>query len=272
MIKSTELCSYCNEEFDYEANDKEALITCPHCGKITTQCNMCDKYKCEDCTLSKSADAINDESESLKKDLIEFLQDKGYWPGLMYLTEDSVRRVQEAIEIFLSTREMDSTWWVKVDYTPAGTLNIFITDNIENKEDKVTQKYFRGLQVPTEPKQDWMWMKDNKRYCSTGIQCRGVFCKDCIYSRTNNKLRADFYDLTFGKTNQEQDFEIGDIVEYTVEYYTSVGAKVITVTSPILAVSRVNNSKSYLVYWYDGDQTRYLDLSQYKATLIKKAK
>lgn len=136
MIQSTELCSYCNEEFDYDASDKEALITCPHCGKITTQCNMCDKDKCGDCTLSKSADDINDHMESLEKDLLKYLEAKGHWPSRMYLTEDSVRRVQEAIATFLSTREMDSTWRVKVDYTPAGTLNIFITDNIEKKEEK----------------------------------------------------------------------------------------------------------------------------------------
>lgn len=276
MIKSTELCSYCNEEFDYEANDKEALITCPHCGKTTTQCNMCDRYKCEDCTLSKSTDAINDNMESLRKDLLKYLEDKGYWPGRIYLTEHSVRMVQEAIAMFLSTRATDFTWQVKADYTPAGDLSVFITNNIEKKEDKVAQEYFRGLLVPTEPKRDWTWMKYNKKYCSErGLDCKGIHCEHCIYSQWNCKARADFYNLTFGKTNQEQDFEVGDIVEYTAEHKTSLYTKEeLTVTTPILAVrlEKETDSKLYLVYWHISKEPRYLDLSQYKVKLIKKAK
>lgn len=420
MIESTELCSYCNEEFDYEASDKEALITCPHCGKITTQCNMCDRDKCEDCTLSKSADAINDASESLKKDLIKFLQDKGYWPGRMYLTEDNVRRVQEAIATYLSTRETNSTWQVKADYTLAGNLNIFITDDIEKREDKMEhnkaeRRQFSGLDVPVEPKLDWYWLSDTNAgceinkggniedcaytYCHKCIysrynagkrkdfykefinstpaigqkelldkawanvtigladllnkklekeqennmdnvehklaeafrefteetikkfieddnmkkaetvkpkvrayfrnlivpveperdwtwmlsndycpgcsgNCGGIMCRDCIYSSYNHKDRADFYDLTFRKSSQEQDFEIGDIVEYTVKYTVGFKDQEDTVTTPIFAVllDKGTSSKKYLVYSTNPNQLVYLDLDRHKAKLIKKAK
>lgn len=275
MIKSTELCAHCNEEFDYEANDKEALITCPHCGKTTTQCNMCDRYKCEDCTLSKSADDVNAKIESLGKDLRKYLEDKGYWPGRMYQTEDNVRRVQKAITMFLSTRAMDFTWQVKVDYTPAGDLSIFITNDIEKKENKVDQKYFRGLRVPTEPKQAWTWMKDNNGYCAIcGVHCKEINCEHCIYSQQNSELRAAFYALTFEESNKEQDFEIGDIVEYTVRYTVGFKDQEDTVTTPIFAVlsDKGTSNKKYLVYSTNPNQLAYIDLDRYKAKLIKKAK
>ena len=122
------------------------------------------------------------------------------------------------------------------------------------------------------PLTDWVWMKDNNGNChDSDINCAGVPCRHCIYSFINHEARAAFYDLTFEESNKEQDFEIGDIVEYTVEYHTSVGIKKVTVTSPILAVKK-EDSKSYLVYWYGSDQTKYLDLAQYKVKLIKKAK
>ena len=233
----------------------------------------------------KQEDNMNntDIVESLKKDLLKYLEDKGYWPGCIYLTADNVERCREAIGTFLSTKDLDRTYNVKVDYwADTGIMNMFITGNIEEKdntaEDNNRKKsetakpkvyeYFRNLVIPKEPERTWTWMLTNS-YCPIcGTYCIETSCRDCIYSRYNADNRKAFYESKF---KEEETFEVGDIVEYTVEYHTSVGIKKVTVTSPILAVKKVDG-KSYLVYWYDSDQTRYLDLSQYKVKLIKKAK
>lgn len=54
MIESTELCYCCGYEFDYTAESREQLITCPNCGERQRQCNLCtaEEMHCKDCKVN----------------------------------------------------------------------------------------------------------------------------------------------------------------------------------------------------------------------------
>lgn len=68
---------------------------------------------------------------------------------------------------------------------------------------------YKGLFIPCEPKKEWEWMLTDGGCGSTyalyweGLDCEGLDCEVCIYSRKNSNLRKLFYKETFENKKKE---------------------------------------------------------------------
>lgn len=63
MEKTYEICPYCGEEVELEAELK--VQTCPSCGKRIVTCTMCPDYiECHHCLLERVAHKENEDNSN----------------------------------------------------------------------------------------------------------------------------------------------------------------------------------------------------------------
>jgi hypothetical protein len=62
---------------------------------------------------------------------------------------------------------------------------------------------YKGLFIPVPPKKAWKWMLTDSSCGISTVPCRGIICKECIYSWENSRQRQQFYKETFNKEQKE---------------------------------------------------------------------